>query len=131
MAPIAAVQGLVEKARWMTFWDSSIRFDLFISETLSEMKMDRLSEKLNRAAGVVGRVTAGLETRADSVIRREEIIEQRANKLFTAKHAILDEASKGLDGIEQHLALLSNDPLEASGSSPEVEQGTFQQGTIA
>lgn len=91
--------------------------------------MDRLTEKLNRAAGVVGRVTARLEERADLVIAREDAIDQRGERLFNAKHAVLDSADAGLDKIERSMALLSNDPLEASGGSQEVEresQGTFQ-----
>jgi hypothetical protein len=91
--------------------------------------MDRLSEKLARAAGVVGRVTADLEERADLVIAREDAIGKRSEQLFDAKHAVLDSADKGLDEIEHKLALLSNDPLESSGHSPEVEptpSATFQ-----
>jgi hypothetical protein len=80
--------------------------------------MDRLSAKLEAAAGVVGRVTADLEHRADHVISREASISKRGEQLFAAKHAILDSADAGLDGIEAKLALLSNDPLESSGPSP-------------
>jgi hypothetical protein len=80
--------------------------------------MDRLTAKLEAAAGVVGRVTADLEHRADHVISREASISKRGEQLFAAKHAILDSADAGLDGIEAKLALLSNDPLDASGSSP-------------
>jgi hypothetical protein len=80
--------------------------------------MDRLSAKLEAAAGVVGRVTANLEHRADRVIAREASISKRSEQLFAAKHAILDSADAGLDGIEAKLALLSNDPLESSGPSP-------------
>jgi hypothetical protein len=83
--------------------------------------MDRLSAKLEAAAGVVGRVTADLEKRADHVIAREASISKRGEQLFAAKHAVLDSADAGLDGIEAKLALLSNDPLDASGPSPEAE----------
>jgi hypothetical protein len=82
--------------------------------------MDRLTAKLEAAAGVVGRVTADLEHRADHVISREASISKRGEQLFAAKHAVLDSADKGLDGIEAKLALLSNDPLPVSGSSPEA-----------
>jgi hypothetical protein len=75
---------------------------------------------LNAAAGVVGRVTANLEERADLVIAREEAINKRGERLFDAKHAVLDSADAGLDGIEAKLALLSNDPLESSGPSPSL-----------
>lgn len=90
--------------------------------------MDRLSEKLSRAAGVVGRVTAKLEERADLVIAREDEIDKRGERLFSAKHAVLDSADAGLDTIESKLALLSNDPLESSGSSPAV--GTAAETTF-
>jgi hypothetical protein len=83
--------------------------------------MDRLTAKLEAAAGVVGRVTASLEERADLVIAREAAIGKRSEQLFAAKHAVLDSADAGLDGIEQKLALLSNDPLESSGPSPSPE----------
>jgi hypothetical protein len=82
--------------------------------------MDRLTAKLEAAAGVVGRVTASLEERADLVIAREEAISVRSERLFAAKHAVLDSADAGLDGIEAKLALLSNDPLESSGPSPSL-----------
>jgi hypothetical protein len=80
--------------------------------------MDRLSAKLEAAAGVVGRVTASLEHRADHVIAREVAISQRADQIFAAKHSVLDSADAGLDGIEAKLALLSNDPLPPSAPSP-------------
>jgi hypothetical protein len=82
--------------------------------------MDRLTAKLEAAAGVVGRVTASLEERADLAIAREAAIGKRSEQLFAAKHAVLDSADAGLDGIEAKLALLSNDPLESSGPSPSL-----------
>jgi hypothetical protein len=84
------------------------------------MVMDRLTAKLEAAAGVVGRVTDDLEQRADRVIAREASISKRSEQLFAAKHAILDSADAGLDGIEAKLALLANDPLESSGPSPSL-----------
>lgn len=91
--------------------------------------MDRLTEKLNKVAGVVGRVTANLEERADFVIAREEAINGRTERIFSAKNLVLDDAEKGLDGIEAKLALVSNDPLPASGSSPEVAPSSQQPGS--
>jgi hypothetical protein len=91
--------------------------------------MDRLTAKLEAAAGVVGRVTASLEERADRVIAREAAIGKRSEQLFDAKHAVLDSADAGLDGIEAKLALLSNDPLESSGPSPEADI-TLSQGNL-
>jgi hypothetical protein len=112
------------------FWDSSIRFDLLMSEFISEMTMTtRLTEKLQRAAGVVGRQSAKIEARADALIAREEDIERRTDASFSPHEAILDAAESGLDGLDAKLKLMSNDPLASSGGSPAVEQGaTFQPG---
>jgi hypothetical protein len=82
--------------------------------------MDRLAAKLERAAGVVGRITAKLEDKADFVIAREDAIDKRGERLFDAKHAVLDAADAGLDKIEAQLARLSNDPLPVSTSSQEA-----------
>jgi hypothetical protein len=79
--------------------------------------MDRLTEKLAMAGGVVGRITADLEQRADLVIAREEKITDRSKQIFSAKNGILDDAERGLDGIEAKMALLNNDPLPVSASS--------------
>lgn len=87
-------------------------------------KMDRLTEKLNKAAGVVGRATARLEERADLLIAREEAIEHRSERIFGAHHAVLDQGDAGMDTLESKLALLSNDPLESSGESPQVDPAT-------
>lgn len=109
------------------FWDASIRLDLLLSETIEEFQtVDRLTEKLNKVAGLANRVTSKLEERCDLMIEREGAIEQRTNRLFEAKHAILDDAERGLDAIEKHLAILSNDPLGGSGngSDPSPETHT-------
>ncbi len=82
--------------------------------------MDRLTEKLNQAAGVVGRVTADLESRADFIIERETAITKRGKRVFDAKNSMLDGADKGLDVIERALAVVSNDPLPSSGSSQDA-----------
>ncbi len=105
-----------------TFWDSSIRFDLLMSDTIGDLKMDRLSEKLKAAGAVVGRQTAKIEARADALIAREAEIEARTDKAFSPHEAVLDDAGRGLDDLERKLALLSNDPLDGSGSSPAVGQ---------
>ena len=107
-----------------SFWDSSIRLDLLLSESIGEIKMGlRLDEKLQQAAGVVDRVTVYVEQRADAVIAREAAIKNRTKTIFDAKDAILDDADKGLDGVEAKLALVANDPLPSSGSSPAPAQG--------
>src|ERR1700691_1938052 len=106
-----------------SFWDSSIRLDLLLSEAIGEMTaMDRLSEKLKAASAVVGRQTAEIEARADALIAREAEIEAKTDTAFAPHEAVLDDAAKGLDALERQLALLSNDPLDGSGSSPAVEE---------
>jgi hypothetical protein len=84
--------------------------------------MDRLSEKLAKAAGVAGRISSKIEARADILIAREGDLEKRTEQVFSPHEGILADAEKGLDAVERQLALLSNDPLGSSGGSPEVEQ---------
>ena len=79
--------------------------------------MDRLTEKLNKVAGIAGRITSKLEERCDFMLERETAIDGRSERIFSAKHAILDDAEKGLDAVEAHLQRLSNDPLPSSGDS--------------
>ena len=79
--------------------------------------MDRLAEKLARAGGVVARQTAKIEARADSLIAREDAIEARTEEVFNPHESILARTEKGLDGLEDKLRLLSNDPLPVSGGS--------------
>ena len=86
--------------------------------------MDRLTEKLNRVAGIAGRITKNLEDRCDLMIERETAIDSRSTRIFDAKHALLDDAEKGLDAIEAHLQRLSNDPLPSSGNSSPVSPDT-------
>jgi hypothetical protein len=96
------------------------RFKMQNERMARREEMDRLAAKLEQAAGVVGRVTAKLENKADFVIAREDAIDKRGDRLFSAKHAVLDAADAGLDKIEAQLARLSNDPLPASTSSQEA-----------
>jgi hypothetical protein len=84
--------------------------------------MDRLSEKLSRAGGVVQRQTERIEARADRLIAREAEIEARTDRSFDAHDTMLNDAERGLDGLDRKLALVSNDPLQASGGLPEVGQ---------
>lgn len=84
-----------------------------------KLDMSRLEEKLAKAAGVVGRQTAKIEARADSLIAREDEIEKRTDAVFTPHESILSTAERGLDGLEDKLRLMSNgDPLQASVASP-------------
>jgi hypothetical protein len=108
-----------------SFWDSSIRLDLLLSEAIGEMTaMDRLKEKLTRASGVAKRVTESIEQQADALIAREEELASKAANAFKPHHALLDNNKRELDQLEDALKLVSNDPL-ADGSSPEVEPATF------
>lgn len=92
------------------------------------MDMDRLSEKLAKAAGVAKRQTDKIEARADALIAREADIEKRTDAAFVPHETILGDAERGLDAVEAQLRLLSNDPLGSSGDSQEVLQdgATFQ-----
>jgi chromosome segregation ATPase len=85
-------------------------------------EMDRLTEKLQRAGQVVGRQTAKIEARADSLIAREDAIERRTDEVFTPHETILTTAEKGLQGLEDKLRLMSNDPLLDSAGSQEGQQ---------
>jgi hypothetical protein len=91
-------------------------------------QMDRLKEKLAKAAGVAQRQTTKIEARADALIAREDAIEQRTHAVFEPHERIVGDAEKGLDAVERALGQMSNAPLQDSGSSPEVEQApaTFQ-----
>lgn len=83
------------------------------------MPMSRLSEKLKMAGGVVGRVHAKAEARADEVIAREPVINERIEDVFAGHFHHLEEADKALDALERDLALMGNEPLESSGGSRE------------
>lgn len=84
--------------------------------------MDRLSEKLAKAAGVAKRQTDKIEARADALIAREADIEKRTDQAFSPHEGILSDAEKGLDAVEAQLRLMSNAPLESSGESQEAPQ---------
>src|SRR4051812_48329990 len=92
------------------------------NQLIEGILMDRLSEKLTRAAGVAGRISSKIEARADTLIAREGDLEKRTEQVFSPHEGILADAEKGLDAVERQLALLSNDPLASSGGSPEVGQ---------
>lgn len=116
-----------------TFWDASIRFDLLMSETIGEFRtMDRVTEKLKQAAGVVARSNASLEAEADRLIAREEEFEERKRAAFEPHHTLLDGRHRQMDQLEDSLKIVSNaDPLQDSGDGlPEVkpEEPPFQPG---
>jgi len=70
--------------------------------------IDRLKEKLAKAAGVGGRVAAKIESKADALIAREADLEAKADHAFAPHEAIADQASASLDEIEAAVNLLSN-----------------------
>jgi hypothetical protein len=81
--------------------------------------MDRIAEKLNRAAGVAKRATDAIEAAADQLIAREEELTTNRVKAFAPHHEMLDSHNRDLNQLEDALKLISNGiPLDASGSSP-------------
>lgn len=88
-----------------------------------DIEMNRLQEKLAKAAGVVQRQSAKIEARADALIAREEDIERQTDEAFAPHEKLLDVQQKGLDDLEASLRLLSNGaPLEPSTDSPAALQ---------
>jgi len=86
--------------------------------------MDRITEKMKQASGVVARSEEGLMVEADRLIAREQQFEERKKAAFAPHHAKLDSRHREMDQLEDALQIVSNaDPLQESGSgSPEVEQ---------
>lgn len=77
--------------------------------------MDRVTEKLKQAAGVVARSNASLETEADKLIAREADFEKRKDAAFAPHHALLDSRNREMDQLEDALKIVSNaDPLASS-----------------
>jgi hypothetical protein len=70
--------------------------------------IDRLKDKLAKAAGVGGRVAAKIEAKADALIAREGQLEAKADQAFAPHEAIVDSADVVLDDIESSLNQLSN-----------------------
>src|SRR6266705_3669552 len=58
------------------------RFQLENERHERKRDMSRLTEKLELARGVVGRVSATIEAKADEVIAREEVIARRIQEAF-------------------------------------------------
>lgn len=75
---------------------------------LSINPIDRLKEKLAKAAGVGGRVAAKIEAKADALIGREDELINKAEHAFAGHEAIADAANTELDTIEAALSQLSN-----------------------
>jgi hypothetical protein len=115
---------LTVEIEWLARGVRAIRIARF-----GEGKMDRVTEKLKQAAGVVARSNAGLEAEADRLIAREQQFEERKRSAFAPHHTLLDSRHREMDQLEDALKIVSNaNPLESSGEgSPEVGQGqTFQ-----
>ncbi len=95
------------------------RFQLENERHERKRDMSRLTEKLELARGVVGRVSATIEAKADEVIAREEVIARRIQEAFAGHDEHLNDAMAGLDALERELGQISNAiPLNASGASP-------------
>lgn len=105
----------------MNFWDSSIRLDLLLSETIGEMKMGRLDEKWAAAGGVVASIEQEIESNLDALIARKEEVSAKTKSVFAKQNAPIDDAKKALDALDRKLDLLSNGapegPLPGSGDS--------------
>lgn len=77
--------------------------------------MDRVTEKLKQAAGVVARSNAGLEAEADKLIAREAQFEERKVAAFAPHYRVLDNRNREMDQLEDSLKIVSNqDPLDDS-----------------
>lgn len=95
---------------------SAQRLDDLCTQTILELRMTRLTEKLKTAREVSRRVTASVEARADALIAREAEMMDKTDRAFSPHEAILDEAHRELDAVENELKLMSNDPLPGSGN---------------
>jgi hypothetical protein len=95
------------------------------------MQMSRLGDKLEKARGVVGRVSANIEARADEVIAREDVINRRTDEAFAGHYEHLDDATAGLDALERELGQISNAvPSRASGASPAATGAVAKPETV-
>ena len=94
-----------------------VKADRIVHRIERESGMDRLAEKMAKAAGVVDRSTKLLEGHADALIAREDDFKLRADRSFGTAHAMLDSGEKGMDALDAKLALVTNDPLPVSGGS--------------
>lgn len=70
--------------------------------------IDRLKEKLAKAAGAGGRVAAKIEAKADALIARESAMEAKADSAFAPHEQVMDAAGEQLDAVENALNQLSN-----------------------
>jgi hypothetical protein len=111
----------------VSFWDSSIRLDILLSEFLEEKRMDRLAEKLALAGTVAKTVSTNIEARADALIARGQTFDPLIDKSFSPHESILDSNEKALDAFETMLGQLTNGPLPSSGGLPESPS----QGSVA
>src|ERR1700688_1992632 len=90
-----------------------------------ERKMDRLTEKLTKAAGVNARVAASIEKEADDLIAREQQILDRKALAFEPHHAALNARMKELDRFEDGIKIVENaSPLKGGGDSTTLEPGS-------
>jgi predicted nucleic acid-binding Zn-ribbon protein len=115
-----------------SFWDSSIRFDLFLSETISEMEMPRLLEIKGLGADIAA-VKKGIgELRA------------AATELNTEKSGLTAEIKDLTEQLKQHRADLRFEAETLGNSSgdtdtketkppvasPEVDGATFPREAV-
>ncbi len=79
--------------------------------------MDRLTEKLKAASGVVLRATKKIEERADAMIAREGDLDQKTQRAFAPHESILSTAESDLQKLEEALGQVTNAPLDHSTGS--------------
>lgn len=78
----------------------------------------RIREKLKLASGVVARVGAKIEARADAVIAREVEFGPAIDEAFHPHESMLAEAEASLDGFRDELKQVTNGPLPSSPTPP-------------
>jgi hypothetical protein len=80
----------------------------FITEKTLSNPMDRLKEKLAKAASAGSRLAAKIEAKADALIAREGELEDKTDKAFAVHEQIMDAAGAQLDEVENALNQLTN-----------------------
>jgi hypothetical protein len=72
------------------------------------LTVDRLKEKLTKAAGVAPRLTVAIEKDADDLIARETQLMTRKDEAFKPHFAVLDSHKRDLDQLEDALKVVEN-----------------------
>lgn len=86
-----------------------------ILQTARQIGMERLKEKLAKAAGVAPRLTVAIEKDADDLIARETEMMARKNKAFAGHNEILDSHKRDLNQLEDALKVVENGVPNSEG----------------